>query len=434
MRSWRSRPARESRMSGRNQPARAAMKAISHEPPSSARKPKNPPRTSAQRALEPDEPLHGQAAGAPGEVEPARDRLAAAEADPGRERAARARGQPLDQPPQQRPPLARWSRTPARAASRSTGPRSSSSGTRQQRDVRQAVASAPASSGVIRRPSWSRGSAGTRRSTGSPATPSAGDAARRGGHLAHHARGRDVHQHDRGDADAGDDVGREDRRPRAPCGSRGSGPCAPRASPPSSQRAHGVAAGALLDDDRRHQHRHLARRQALLERARAPRRAAARGASPAPRRPSRPRPGRRARARTSARAGDREPGLGAVGEHPREIGQLVHERVAALRPLALDPPAQAGHDGDEPSTNATIGGVSRVSTTPAARPPASTIATKSIGVSGRRRRAQPRREPLAAARSRAAAGRAALEQRPQRAAAALARGRARRARRGGWSR
>ena len=92
-------------MSGRNQPAAAAMMAISHEPPSSAKKPKNPPHDQGQRALEPDEPLHGQASGAPGEVEPARDRLAAAEADPGRQARAEARGQPLDQPPQQRPPL-----------------------------------------------------------------------------------------------------------------------------------------------------------------------------------------------------------------------------------------------------------------------------------------------------------------------------------------
>ena len=78
IRSWRSRPSRESQMSGPNQPSAAATGISSGELPPTARIEHDPRADRRQRGLEADEALHAEPAGPAGEVEPVVEHLALA--------------------------------------------------------------------------------------------------------------------------------------------------------------------------------------------------------------------------------------------------------------------------------------------------------------------------------------------------------------------
>ena len=174
--------------------------------------------------------------------------------------------------------------------------------------------------------------------TTSPAIPSAEDV------MSWVTPGDDaVDQQDRGAADPGHDVGREDDAaeqrvdlaPQVLAGlERGR---------QLAERAHGVAAGALLDRDRRHQHRDLARRQAVAQRLeRVLDRPADLDLVHHPLELCAGRIGQLARGHPD-RLLHREPRRRAVGEHPRHLGQLRDERVAPVAAAALDQRARDQH-------------------------------------------------------------------------------------------
>ena len=304
-------------------------------------------------------PLHGEAGRAAGEVEPARERLAPA-------RAAARGATPRPEPRGERPDGARGSdgaaaprrRPCARRAGRA-GPRSSSIGTptspsatlataSSAREQRRDVIAPPASSRRIRTnaiahsdPDTNSASMPTSEAVISRMTPGeitlsstiapmpmpATTPARE--HRARQQR-----------ADLAQQVlARVERAAQL------------------GQRPHRVAAGALLDHERRHEHAELARRQPLAERLERRRRPAGRRAAAHDRAHLLPPRARAARARRAATAaGEREPRRRAVGQHAREVGQLGDERrrgagAGGARPSSARRPrrsADAEHERDEP--------------------------------------------------------------------------------------
>ena len=137
------------------------------------------------------------------------------------------------------------------------------------------------------------------------------------------------------------------------------------------QRAHGVAAGALLDDDRGHQHRHLARGQPLLQ---ALERAVQRLAEPHlldHARPSRRRPGRRARAPPSApRPAIESPAWVPLESIRARSGSWSMNASRRLVARALDVPAQAADDDRVADDERRTSGGSSASSSEAEQQPA----------------------------------------------------------------
>ena len=210
-------------------------------------------------------------------------------------------------------------------------------------------------------------------------------------------------EHDRRDADAGDDVGREhdagqQRADLAPIRSL-------RASsvPPSScSAAHGVAAGALLDDDRRHQHRDLARRQPLLQALERVAPAAGRRASPATTAAARRRPGRRARAPPSAPpAAIESPACVPLESIRASSGSWSMNASRRCCRAALDVPAQRRRRRSRRRrrTRSQRRRTGASSSKPTSEPATTTIATARPAISCPPAPAQPRAEPRALARA-----------------------------------
>ena len=225
-----------------------------------------------ERAAEQDQPrglvaveaLHRDAAGAPGEVEPAVDRLAPRGADRGHHARAHERRHALEDPAQQRHAPAAVA-VDAQPEPLDPGRGRAASGSPARPMPTATAASSPASAGrhvstfVMPLDQHERDDV---EGHGDREREQPGE---RGGQLAHDARRDRVDHQDRAGAHARHQVGGEDRagEHRADLAQQVLAGLERLAE--LRQRAHGVAAGALLDDQRRHQHRHLARREPVAQ-------------------------------------------------------------------------------------------------------------------------------------------------------------------------
>ncbi len=232
------------------------------------------------------------------------------------------------------------------------------------------------------------------------------DARERRRHLAHHAGGDQVHQHDRGQADARHDVGRVDRAGEQRADLADQVLARLERVAELVERPHGVAAGALLDHERRHQHAELARRQAVAQRLqRVLDRLAHAQLLDHDAHLRRGRLGQLARGELHG-GRQREAGRRAVGEHAREVGELRHEGVAAAAAQALDVEARrADRDRDREDDRDRARAAAGAARTRARRSRPATPSTRSTARDLRARAREPDREPLALPR----AAQAALE-------------------------
>ena len=335
IRSCRSRPSRASQTSGPNQPTASGQHEQQRRAAGDRQHEHDAAEHGGDRGLQPDEALDVDARGPAGEVEPARDPLTLAAADRGRHARAEPCRQPADEPRHERPAPGRDAagapREPLERPAVEHHRHPHQADDDAQRGERAGQQRRHTSTRVVRRirTKATAQSVPAKTSVASPTT--------RRRHLAHHARRHQVHGQQRGHADPDHEVGREDgaREQRADLADQVLARLERLAE--LVQRADRVAAGALLDHERRHQHAELARGQ------------------PAAHRVERVVDGladpqlldhrlqlRRGRVLELTRGElDRgrqgEAGRGAVGQQPRDLRQLGDEQVAPLLAPPLDP-------------------------------------------------------------------------------------------------